>query len=236
MIESFCIFFYHDFNQFDNLINVLYHRKFKFFDLCNVEYRYTQIRSFLQKLVTVELWKELEILNIYGSPQAINFILNNANLPKLKTVELDCYKDDEDYDEYIKATAKLLTVRCVKMYFVIRVSRVGLSSYIGEFIKLFPGVAELIINGEWSDYSAINYSTLTNLRLLDIRMRDLETPKRFVKQLQRLPFLTRFYLFVERSGYFGTSYYGRHLNFPTLVYSNINADEKIVKRFVPLKE
>ncbi len=101
-----------------------------------------------------------------------------------------------------------------------------------NLLRYIPGVTELLIRShEFNSYS-VNHSSLTNLRRLDIDNYELGRSKNFIKHLQQLPFLTRLDFYESKVSRFEFSHYGRHLNFPTLLFSNIKADEKIVKQFV----
>ncbi len=122
----------------------------------------------------------MEILKIISSSQAINFILNNANLSELKTIEWDYPNYPEYYDKNIRATTTLLSVRRVKIH-IYYSPRINITNCINEFIKLFPIVTELLIRSYQFNCSSVNYSSLTNLRRLSIDNYESDRSKNLTK-------------------------------------------------------
>ena len=93
-IEKVELHFENGFNQFDELLELLDGRIIKTFRMENNFNASSGFEKYLQGLVKVSFWKEVEAFECESiSSQPAIFILQNANMPKLHTVCVNYYTD-----------------------------------------------------------------------------------------------------------------------------------------------
>ena len=207
-----------------DLANVFVDRKFKHLGICYDGVKIS-FENFIEILIATDFWNELESLYLNKISTKDTFlILNNADLPKLRSIGL-ILRNSEDkigIDENAQIfSRKLPFVRNVTITIENPNWQKQVPNWVHQLIHIFPNVADLTINLKGRNVDLNGISSLQNLRSLTVVCEKFENCSEFVEQLKMLPDLNEVDL-CERNNYFSdfariTN--GKHLGFPALLYS-----------------
>lgn len=229
-IERIEIKFKNVFYQFETLFHALSQHKFQSFRMGgNFEVDNFGTDS-TTKLFAAKFWEELEILEFDSfSLHFILLIMEKANLPKLRTVNLNLGRKHEK----IAISATFPQVRNL----VIKIEAPEYNSphmeYLSGLIAMFPEISSLKIGDPHRYVDLLGISCLKNLRSLKIACASLMNSDDFIMELSQLPSLAHFD-FRDFNGMYSLQVTrGKHLNFPMLAFVLLKTkNPKINQSFV----
>ena len=228
-IERIEFEFWESFFQYGEVINLIRRCKFKAFSMKSYKTETPEFLTFLNSLTELEFWKEVEMFEcISFSFKCTLFLLGNAQFTNLHSAVLKPL-----VGEAISSSVCLPSVRILQVEFK---SSLELSfqspqtDHLYEVIKIFPLLAELKV----SNFNAIaipyNISYLKNLRSLQIECSSLLGYLDLTNYLSQLPLLTSLVLKEYEGWSFDRMTYGKHMNFPTLIFVLIVSKKEEIKR------